>query len=226
MLWFCDLIASGSQAFAQNIQFNPVQSPSPSHKAGRASNAEFVEIGYGAAHLFHQRQSVLDWLNPLREYANDFHGTDTLTVTCNAAAMGLSAGNLLGHHLYRSILGVRRRPGVFPVTATVTAAGSTPPRPRRHRPHRLPTASTPPRRLRQRRPCRRHPAATAGSSDALCCKRFPARGCHQRQKATRPPACSICRSPARSKSSYYISANQSWVGLNPPTAAPRPSPRD
>ena len=195
MLWFCDLIASGSQAFAQNIQFNPSAVSLTVAQGGTTSSTLSLSKSDTAQHTYFisANQSWI-WLNPPYGSTQTISTeTDTLTVTVNTAAMGLSAGTYSG-----TIYIGQSGPGVsttwrVPVTATVTAAGTTPP----------PPAATPP------------PPPPTGSLAPLL-QAFPAGLSLTAAKGATATGVFNLQKSSTQQSSYYISTNQSWVGLNPP----------
>ena len=210
MLWFCDLIAGGSQALAQNIQFSPSAVSLTVAQGGTATGTLSLKKSDTAQHTYFisANQSWI-WLNPPYGSTQTISTeTDTLTVTVNTAAMGLSAGTYSG-----TIYIGQSGPGVsttwrVPVTATVTAAGTTPPPPAATPPP--PPSTTPP-----------PPAATppppppTGSLTPLL-QAFPAGLSLTAAKGATATGVFNLQKSSTQQSSYYISTNQSWVGLNPP----------
>ena len=210
MLWFCDLIASGSQAFAQNIQFNPSAVSLTVAQGGTASSTLSLKKSDTAQHTYFisANQSWI-WLNPPYGSTQTISTeTDTLTVTVNTAAMGLSAGTYSG-----TIYIGQSGPGVsttwrVPVTATVTAAGTTPPPPAATPPP--PPSTTPPP------PAATPPPPPPTGSLAPLLQAFPAGLSLTAAKGATATGVFNLQKSSTQQSSYYISTNQSWVGLNPP----------
>ena len=130
-LWLCDLIAGGSTALAQNIQFTPSSLSMTVTQGGTATGTLSLKKSDTAQHTYFisANQSWI-WLNPPYGSTQTISTeTDVLTVTVNTAAMGLAAGTYSGT-IYIGQAG----PGVsttwrIPVTTTVTATGTTPPPP-------------------------------------------------------------------------------------------------
>ena len=210
MLWFCDLIASGSQAFAQNIQFNPSAVSLTVAQGGTTSSTLSLSKSDTAQHTYFisANQSWI-WLNPPYGSTQTISTeTDTLTVTVNTAAMGLSAGTYSG-----TIYIGQSGPGVsttwrVPVTATVTAAGTTPPPPAATPPP--PPSTTPPP------PAATPPPPPPTGSLAPLLQAFPAGLSLTAAKGATATGVFNLQKSSTQQSSYYISTNQSWVGLNPP----------
>ena len=131
MLWLCDWIAGGSNAFAQNIQFSPSALSLTVAQGGTATGTLSLKKSDTAQHTYFISASQgWIWLNPPYGSTQTITTeTDTLTVTVNTSAMGLGVGTYSGV-VYIGQSG----PGVsttwrIPVTTTVTAAGTTPPPP-------------------------------------------------------------------------------------------------
>ncbi len=138
LLGLVDATAGGPFAFAQNIQFTPSAVSLTVPQGGTGTATLSLKKSDTAQHTYFisANQSWI-WLNPPYGSTQTISTeTDVLTVTVNAASMGLSAGSYSG-----TIYIGQSGPGVsttwrIPVTATVTAAGSTPPPP--------PPSTTPP----------------------------------------------------------------------------------
>ncbi len=213
MLWFCDLIAGGSQALAQNIQFSPSAVSLTVAQGGTATGTLSLKKSDTAQHTYFisANQSWI-WLNPPYGSTQTISTeTDTLTVTVNTATMGLSAGTYSG-----TIYIGQSGPGVsttwrIPVTATVTAAGSTPPPPPPATTPPPPPAATPPPPPSTTPP----PPAPTGSLTPLL-QAFPAGLSLTAAKGNTATGVFNLQKSSTQQSSYYISTNQSWVGLNPP----------
>ncbi|MBS0170717.1 MAG: hypothetical protein JSR62_10225 [Nitrospira sp.] len=220
MFWLCGLTGGPSDAFAQNIQFTPSALSLTVPQGGTATGTLSLKKSDTAQHTYFisANQSWL-WLNPPYGSTQTITTeTDTLTVTVNTAAMGLSAGTYSG-----TIYIGQSGPGVsttwrIPVTATVTAAGSTPPPP-------PPPATTPPPAATPPPP----PAATPPPPPAATPPPPPPTGSLTPLLQAFPSALSLTAAKGNTatgifnlqkssaqQSTYSISAAQSWTSLNPP----------
>ena len=130
--------------------------------------------------------------------------------------MGLSAEGLLRHHLYRSIWAqASQPPGVFRSPPRSLRLVRRHPAPRRLRPTASDSDATPAAFDHAAAPAATPPAGTNRIIDALAasvsCRAVADSG--KRQHGHR--VFNLQKSSTQ-QSSYYISTNQSWVGLNPP----------
>ncbi len=219
MLWLCDVIAGGSTAFAQNIQFTPSSLSLTVAQGGTTSGTLSLKKSDTAQHSYFisTNQSWI-WLNPPYGSTQTISTeTDTLTVTINTAAMGLSAGTYSG-----TVYIGQSGPGVsttwrIPVTATVTAAGTTPPPP-----PPPPTSTTPPPPPPSTTPPPPPPSTTPPppppSSSLLkpLLQAFPAALSLSASKGNTASGVFNLQKSSTQQSTYSISANQSWTSLNPP----------
>ena len=128
-LGLMDCLVGGLPAFAQNIQFTPSAVSITVPKGGTGTGTISLNKSDTAQHTYFisASQSWI-WLNPPYGSTQTISTeTDVLTVTVNTASMGMAAGTYSG-----TIYIGQSGPGVsttwrIPVTATVTATGTTPP---------------------------------------------------------------------------------------------------
>ncbi len=219
MLWLCDVIAGCSTAFAQNIQFTPSSLSLTVAQGGTTSGTLSLKKSDTAQHSYFisTNQSWI-WLNPPYGSTQTISTeTDTLTVTINTAAMGLSAGTYSG-----TVYIGQSGPGVsttwrIPVTATVTAAGTTPPPP----PPPPPTSTTPPPPPPSTTPPPPPPSTTPpppppSSSLTPLLQAFPSALSLSASKGNTASGVFNLQKSSTQQSTYSISANQPWTSLNPP----------
>ena len=222
MLWLCDWIAGGSNAFAQNIQFTPSALSLTVAQGGTATGTLSLKKSDTAQHTyFISTNQGWIWLNPPYGSTQTITTeTDTLTVTVNTSAMGLGVGTYSGV-VYIGQSG----PGVsttwrIPVTTTVTAAGTTPPPPPPSTtpppppsttPPPPPPATTPPPPPSTTPP----PPPPTGSLTPLL-QAFPSALSLTAAKGNTATGVFNLQKSSTQQSSYSISAGQAWTGLNPP----------
>ena len=221
VLWLCDLVAGGSSALAQNIQFSPGALSLTVAQGGTATGTLSLKKSDTAQHSYFisANQSWI-WLNPPYGSTQTISTeTDLLTVTVNTAAMGLSAGTYSG-----TIYIGQSGPGVsmtwrIPITTTVTAAGTTPPPPPPPSSTPPPPSTTPPPPPSTTPPP--PPAATppppppSGSLTPLL-QAFPSALALSAPKGSTASGVFNLQKSSAQQSTYSISANQSWTTLNPP----------
>ncbi len=215
IVWFCDFVGGTSNAFAQNIQFTPSSLSLTVAQGGTTSGTLSLKKSDTAQHSYFisTNQSWI-WLNPPYGSTQTISTeTDTLTVTINTAAMGLSAGTYSG-----TVYIGQSGPGVsttwrIPVTATVTAAGTTPPPP--------PPSTTPPPPPPSTTPPPPPPSTTPPpppptSSLTPLLQAFPSALSLSASKGNTASGVFNLQKSSTQQSTYSISANQSWTALNPP----------
>ncbi len=211
--------AGGSRAFAQNIQFTPSAVSLTVPQGGTGTATLNLKKSDTAQHTYFisANQSWI-WLNPPYGSTQTISAeTDVLTVTVNTASMGLSAGSYSG-----TIYIGQSGPGVsttwrIPVTATVTARGSSP-RPPHHpstTPPPPPSTTPPPPSTTPPPPATPPPPPPSGSLRPLL-QAFPAALSLVAPKGATASGIFNLQKSGSQQSSYSISANQSWTTLNPP----------
>lgn len=217
-LWLCDFGMGGSSALAQNIQFTPSALSLTVAKGGTVSGTLSLKKSDTAQHTYFisANQSWI-WLNPPYGSTQTISTeTDVLTVTVNTAAMGLAAGTYSGT-IYIGQAG----PGVsttwrIPVTTTVTATSTTPPPP-----PPPPSSTTPPPPPPSTTPPPPPPSTTppppppTGSLTPML-QAFPSALSLTAAKGTNASGVFNLQKSSTQQSTYSISANQSWIWLNPP----------
>jgi hypothetical protein len=223
MFWLMASASGGSLAWAQNIQISPSAISLSVAQGGTASGTLTLKKSGSAQHTYFisANQSWI-WLNPPYGSTQTIGAeTDVLTVTVNTASMGLSAGTYSGL-VYIGESG----PGGstmwrIPVTATVTASGTTPrpigsattpppppsttPQPPSTQP---PPSATPP-------PASAPPPPPVGSLAPML-KAFPGALSLSAPKGANPSGVFNLQKSSSHQSVYGISTNQSWILLNPP----------
>ncbi len=220
LLGLVDATAGGPFAFAQNIQFTPSAVSLTVPQGGTGTATLSLKKSDTAQHTYFisASQSWI-WLNPPYGSTQTISTeTDVLTVTVNAASMGLSAGSYSG-----TIYIGQSGPGVsttwrIPVTATVTAAGSTPPPPPPSTTPPPPPSTTPPPpppSTTPPPPASPPPPPPSGSLKPLL-QAFPAALSLSAPKGATASGIFNLQKSSSQQSSYSISANQSWTSLNPP----------
>jgi hypothetical protein len=220
-LWLIESASEGSLAWAQNIQITPSALSLSVAQGGTASGTLNLKKSDSAQHTYYLSASASwIWLNPPYGSTQTIGAeTDTLTVTVNAAAMGLSAGTYSGI-VYIGQAG----PGVsatwrIPVTATVTASGTTPPpigggttpTP----PPPPPPSTTPPPPAATPPPASTPPPPPVGSLAPML-QAFPAALSLSSPKGTNASGVFNLQKSSSHQSVYGISTNQNWIWLNPP----------
>ena len=220
-LWLCDILSGGSKVFAQNLQFSPGSVSLTVAQGGTASTTLSLSKSDTAQHSYYiSANQAWIWLTPPYGSTQTITTeTDTLTVTVNTSAMGLAAGTYSGL-IYIGQSG----PGVsttwrIPVTATVTAAGTTPPPPPPPPSTTPPPPSTtpppPPPSTTPPPPATPPPPPPTGSLTPLL-QAFPSGLSISAVKGNTASGVFNLQKSSTQQSSYYISANQSWLGMNPP----------
>ena len=220
LLGLVDATAGGPFAFAQNIQFTPSAVSLTVPQGGTGTATLSLKKSDTAQHTYFisANQSWI-WLNPPYGSTQTISTeTDVLTVTVNAASMGLSAGSYSG-----TIYIGQSGPGVsttwrIPVTATVTAAGSTPPPPPPSTTPPPPPSTTPPPpppSTTPPPPATPPPPPPSGSLTPMI-QAFPAALSLVAPKGATASGIFNLQKSGSQQSSYSISANQSWTSLNPP----------
>ena len=222
MLVLIDCLVGGLPAFAQNIQFTPSAVSITVPKGGTGTGTISLKKSDTAQHTYFisASQSWI-WLNPPYGSTQTISTeTDVLTVTVNTASMGMAAGTYSG-----TIYIGQSGPGVsttwrIPVTATVTATGTTPPPsttppppsttppPPSTTPPPPPPSTTPP-------PATPPPAPPSGSLTPLI-QAFPAGLSLSAPKGSNATGIFNLQKSGSTQSAYSISTNQSWIWLNPP----------
>lgn len=223
MVWLCELIAGGTGALAQNIQFTPSSLALSVGQGSTATGTLSLKKSDTAQHTYFisTNQSWI-WLNPPYGSTQTISTeTDTLTVTVNTAAMGLSVGTYSGV-IYIGQSG----PGVsttwrIPVTTTVTAAGTTPPPPPPSTTPPPPPSTTPPPPPPSTTPPPPPPSTTppppppTGSLTPML-QAFPSALSLTTAKGNTATGIFNLQKSSTQQSTYSISANQAWTALNPP----------
>lgn len=220
MLWLIDCTVGGQLAFAQNIQFTPGALSITVPQGGTGTASLTLKKSDTAQHTYFisANQSWI-WLNPPYGSTQTISTeTDVLTVTVNTATMGLSAGTYSGT-IYIGQAG----PGVsttwrIPVTATVTASGTTapPPPPPSATPPPPSTTPPPPPPSATPPPLATPPPPPPSGSLTSMIQAFPAALSLSAPKGATASGVFNLQKSGSLQSSYSISANQAWTALNPP----------
>jgi hypothetical protein len=221
MIGLLDFLAGGLPAFAQNIQFTPSAVSITVPKGGTGTGIISLKKSDTAQHTYFisANQSWI-WLNPPYGSTQTISTeTDTLTVTVNTASMGLAAGTYSG-----TIYIGQSGPGVsttwrIPVTATVTATGTTappaPPAPPSTTPPPPPSTTPPPPPSTTPPPATPPPPPPSGSLTPLI-QAFPAGLSLSAPKGANATGIFNLQKAGSTQSAYSISTNQPWISLNPP----------
>ncbi|MDR4480600.1 MAG: hypothetical protein R3B37_12770 [Nitrospira sp.] len=221
LLWVVGSVAEGSPAFAQNIQFTPGAVSISVPQGGTGSSTLSLKKSDTAQHTYFisANQSWI-WLNPPYGSTQTISTeTDVLTVTVNTVSMGLSPGTYSG-----TIYIGQSGPGVsttwrIPVTATVTATGTTPPPSATPPPPPSatppPPSTTPPPPSTTPPPASPPPPPPSGSLSPLL-QAFPSALSLTAPKGSTASGIFNLQKSGSQQSTYSISANQSWTNLNPP----------
>ncbi|MGZ8383139.1 MAG: BACON domain-containing protein, partial [Nitrospira sp.] len=218
LLWLVECTAGGSLAFAQNIQFTPSAVSITVPQGGTGTGSLTLKKSDTAQHTYFisANQSWI-WLNPPYGSTQTITTeTDVLTVTVNTSSMGLSAGSYSG-----TIYIGQSGPGVsttwrIPVTATVTASGTTPPPPPSTTPPPPPSTTPPPPPSTTPPPPATPPPPPPSGSLTPMIQAFPAALSLSAPKGANATGIFNLQKAGSSQSAYSISTNQSWISLNPP----------
>ena len=217
MLWLCDLVAGGSNAFAQNIVSTPSALSLTVAQGGTVSGTVSLSKSSTEQHsyLISANQSWTALNPPYGSTQTITTETDSLTVTVNTSAMGLGVGTYSGVVYIGESGGGTSTLLRIPVSLSVLASGSvTPPPPP---PATTPPSSTtpPPPATTPPPPPSATPPPPTGSLRPLL-QAFPAALALTAAKGNTASGVFNLQKSSTQQSSYSISANQSWTALNPP----------